>query len=192
MGKNSSPSVCCYFLQIRGPPAFAYKRENSVRKAKMFPSKVHWAIKLSKICKLSRSARTSWNTFVCFVCQCTRSSKIHTAKYVRVCSEHFLCARFSISSTGARIPIQKGKSPNILRSRTSWRTYLGQRGRVFFSAMCILLCPIPIGQFSTVPGWSSSCESNKTILCDSIISSLDGGTTALPSLRHSHQALLWM
>ena len=107
-----------------------------------------------------------------------------------MCSEHFLCARFSISSTGARIPIQKGKSPNILRSRTSWRTYLGQRGRVFFSAMCILLCPIPIGQFSTVPGWSSSCESNKTILCDSIISSWDGGTTALLCLRNSHQTHL--
>ena len=107
-----------------------------------------------------------------------------------MCSGHFLCARFSISSTGAPIPIKKGRPPNILRSGTSWRTYLGQRGRVFFSAMCILLYPIPIGQFSTVPGWSLSCESNKIVLGDSIISSWDGGTTSLPCLRYSHQAHL--
>ena len=109
--------------------------------------------------------------------------------YRPMCSGQFLCARFSISSTGAPIPIKKGRLPNILRSRTSWRTYLGQRGRVFFSAMCILLCPIPIGQFSTVPWWSLSCIPT---LGDSIISSWDGGTTALHCLRHCHQAHLWV
>ena len=44
-----------------------------------------------------------------------------------MCSQHFFLARFSISSTGAPIPIKKGRPTSILRSRISWRTYLGQR-----------------------------------------------------------------
>ena len=51
----------------------------------MFLRKVHWAIKMCKLCKLFRFARTSWDTFVYFVWQCTRGSKIlYTAQYVPI------------------------------------------------------------------------------------------------------------